>query len=430
MITDTYRILPLLLLSVSCEPDTPSKDDTGGLLDSKIQDSLDSDDTEDPPGPECPTSTHVEGIFELDPTGPDTQIHPAATFDDEAVWLVWNRPDKSGDFAVWGQRLDAGGEPLLAPLRLDTRDSTNRTQPRVARQGDRILAAWQSDNSSGKYNLDIHARALSLEGAPLESEDHSIETSDESGPLSGNIWMPSLAANPGRGFTLAASAGLPTAPSFQLLIQNLDPSGLPSGLAETPEIDASVTVFDPVVAVSPEGQRWTAWERWGKAYDVPLSSSTLPGSWSDPLLASEGDPADGPSLAALPGGAALLAFHEAQGDDGIALLAFSPEGELLAQENLGLNGETDHGPAVAWGSSSGLVAWYRLRSGNDNDIVIQRFTLGTEGFTLEEEQLLPLDEPAMPYPLALTHTCEDHFFLAWTSGDSPAFRLHGSFLSP
>ena len=64
----------------------------------------------------CLDQISLDTVMELDPEGPDTQIHVNATFDGEGIWVVWNRPDSSSYFDVWAQRLGCDGAPLVSPI--------------------------------------------------------------------------------------------------------------------------------------------------------------------------------------------------------------------------------------------------------------------------------------------------------------------------
>ncbi len=70
----------------------------------------------------CADLLVTDTIFELDPDGPDTQIHVNAAFDGQGVWIVWNRPDGNNYFDVWAQRLGCDGEALVEPFRVNTTD--------------------------------------------------------------------------------------------------------------------------------------------------------------------------------------------------------------------------------------------------------------------------------------------------------------------
>jgi hypothetical protein len=101
----------------------------------------------------------VEGVLELVPEGPDTQIHVFGAPDPDGVWVAWNQPDGAGLFDVWVQHLGCDGQVDVGPLQLDD-GADNEIDPAVAVSGNRVLVAWQSDNGLGQDNLDVRWRLL------------------------------------------------------------------------------------------------------------------------------------------------------------------------------------------------------------------------------------------------------------------------------
>ncbi len=104
---------------------------------------------------------------------PDQRV-TAMGLDVVAPTLAWNRdrwvlawhdaaPD-SADFEVWGTTRDAGGVPIVPPLRLTT-DRNYSRYPNLVPLGDRLLLTWADDRASGRYA--IWARMFDANLSPI-----------------------------------------------------------------------------------------------------------------------------------------------------------------------------------------------------------------------------------------------------------------------
>ncbi|MFH2004951.1 MAG: hypothetical protein ABI333_00060, partial [bacterium] len=154
-------------------------------------------------------------VFELDPDGPDTQIHVAAAFDGEAVWIVYNRPDSRGYFDVYGLRLGCDGAVVLPPFMINTTDE-NDVDPTLAVADGNVYVTWASDNNTGVNNMDILFRTFDVDGTPIMAADQILETTHDGTPVVGNAMAPDVAALPNGQFVVAGARGLDVAPGFQV----------------------------------------------------------------------------------------------------------------------------------------------------------------------------------------------------------------------
>ena len=57
-----------------------------------------------------------DGVQEVDPLGPDTQIHTDVAFDGEHLWFVWNRPNEASNFDVFASSMSCDGGARLDPF--------------------------------------------------------------------------------------------------------------------------------------------------------------------------------------------------------------------------------------------------------------------------------------------------------------------------
>ena len=134
-----------------------------------------------------------EVIFDPDPAGPDCQIHAEAAFDGAGVWVVYNVPDAASTFDVWALKLDCAGGSAVPPFKVNTTDF-NDVDPTLAVTGGRLLAAWQSDDSSGPRNLNTYYRLFDQAGAALTPTAVRLSLSKAGTLMDVNAWMPKAAA--------------------------------------------------------------------------------------------------------------------------------------------------------------------------------------------------------------------------------------------
>ena len=87
-----------------------------------------------------------------------------------------------------------------------------------------------------------------------------------------------------------------------------------------------------------------------------------------------------------------------------------------------------HSPVVSHGPVHAAVAWYRNLGGLENDLLVRVFEEtggGVPHWWGESTVVNPV--PAAPYPPAIV-AIPGGFFLTWSDGDSPDFRLKGRFV--
>jgi hypothetical protein len=405
------RSLTLLVLLVGCpgEPDAPETGDSG-------------------PAPRaCPADSLVEGAFRVDPGDLLSQIHPAAAWDGEAVWVAYALPQpSSANFDLWATRISTAGEALVAPLQLDGGVGWNETYPRLAVSDGRAVVAWQADDGTGVDNMHLMLRALDVDGGGLDASPSELEPTVGGVAQTGNAWMPTLAADPSGGFALGGAFALDDVGTFQAARQRLDPQGRPEGDAVVPLLDGAQSHYYPSVAVGPQGQRLLAWEAWtadaGTA--IRFDEDGVGGAFADhddagiPAAAWERAPDGQPYLAWYALNAGRYSIELAGGD-----LANAP-----VTTTLGEQGKIDHSPIMAAGERGAVLAWMRNISGLSNELVLQAVKLEDGTWTTSEELVLATDTPVAPYLQGLTWLCEDAWFVTWIEGDNPDYVVMGQFL--
>lgn len=401
--------LALLLLGCPKGPDdsAPDTDDTALVV-------------------QCPVDDLIEGDFLIDPDGPTTQIHPSAAWDGEGVWVAYGRLESdSGNFDVVATRVSTAGEALVAPMQLDDGLGHNETYARVAYDGAWVVAAWQSDDGSSPYNLDLELRRFRADGSELGDAPVVIEPEVEGTPQEGNGWMPALAADPAGGFALAGAWGLDSVGTFQTVLQPLGSNGLPDGTASVPDLDGDESHYYPSVTVGPASERLVAWEAWTSAgTEIHLAQDGTLGSFADH------DDAGLPfvSWERATDGLPYLAYYSVNGSEyDIELVG----GDLVSAPvttTLGQAGKIEHTPIVAAGEHGAVVAWMRNISGLSNELVLQAVRLEGGAWTVGDEVVLDTETAVAPYLPGLTWLCDDLWFATWIEGANPAYIVKGRYL--
>jgi hypothetical protein len=328
-----------------------------------------------------------------------------------------------------------------------TQTRGNETEPDVVVRGDRVYVAWQVD-TGGDPNLFIVYRAFRRDGTPIMDHDRLWEPVQSGKNLSASAWMPRVAALPDGGFAIAGSWAAPGAKGFQVFVQRLTEAGepvpfSPGGSTELIPVfaDPDASQVFPALAADGLGRLFVAWSREQVDVDTRAFFTTLPpgavqAEPSPPAPASPALASDAVALAAWPGtdGQALLAFMAGASDPDIVVRAALPADDTALRDTFGAKNQFDHTPTVVAREGGGVVAWYRVRSGIRNDLLVQGFTfdgktLAKQGYeTLLNPAVGDVDHAAAPYAVAMTPIGGGTVFLAWSEGKSPAFRLVGRFI--
>jgi len=359
----------------------------------------------------------------IDPGGPDTQIHGAAAFDGEGIWIAYNRPRDDGWFDVYATRIACDGSVLVEPWRLNEDDGANHVDPALAVDGDAVLVAWHRDDGQFPHNLSTWVRGFDLDGNPAGAA-MELATTWDGEPLQGNVWMPAVAARPGEGLVVAGVRGLPDLDRFQVYLQPVDTTGQPTAETVNPDVDGAASDSAPALAATADGRLALAWTRTPDDGDDAVVRLTFEaGSW-----APDGDPAE-VAPGEVTGGAALdgphLGWHrETLG--GYAVHAVSLDGGDGME--LGHGDAFDHTPALAATDDGGAVTWLRVDQGIRNDLFVTRYAEGGDSLDAGAPAQVETDGPVGPYAPDLVHLTGDVWFAVWAEGESPAFRLVGRYL--
>jgi hypothetical protein len=279
---------------------------------------------------------------------------------------------------------------------------------------------------TGVDNLDVMLRGFARDGTGLDEAPTNVQPTVGGSPLTGNGWMPALAADPTGGFLLAGAFAAPGAQAFQAVMQGLDANGVPSGAGTLPALSATDSQVNPAVAVAPDGQRLLAWETLPSHGDKLIQLSVDGGA---PLSFGEGSDAGLPSLAADGGGTVWLVWYEEQGGEYDLQVRASDLVGAPATAVLGAGSRIDSSPIVVAAEEGVLVAWARILSGIQAELVVQPLRLEGGSIVAGVEQVLDTETAVLSaYLPGLTWLCDDVWFVAWVEGSSPDYVVKGRFV--
>lgn len=369
-------------------------------------------DTSKPPPPpplEGCAKAPPEAPFDVDPEGPDTQIHAYGVVAKDGVWIAYDRPKANGGFDVYVTKLGCDGKALVAPVRVSESED-NELDPAIVWDGEKLLVAWSADMSGKTPNLEIRLRTLSATGEPLGPVT-SYAPQRKGAPLVGNVWMPALAKAPS-GYALVGTWGHDDAPGFQAFAQALDPSGKPIGDGQDLDLAPAQSQDAPSVVYDPAGQRIVAYG--SIANDSP--NSQIPD-----ILVATGDDATKSTLVAQGGrasasvgaGGVWVAYQ-----NGFTKLG---SGKLVARKGLlqPAIAAADVGAAfVAYTQAANKSALEAYRVGDDGAFV---GAVGSGG--------LQVSAGAAAYPLHFEHVGGDVFFVAYQEGAGQQIRAKARFVT-
>lgn len=359
------------------------------------------------PGKGC-TSAAIATPFDVDPEGPDTQIHAYGVVAEDGVWVAYNRPKPGGNFDVYVTKLGCDGKTVVAPVRVS--DSVdNEIDAALSWDGEKLLVAWSADMSaSGKNpNLETRLRLLSAAGEPL-GPVVAFAPRRKGAPLVGNVWMPALAKAPS-GYTLVGTWGHDEAPGFQAYAQALDEGGAPVGEGTDLDLAPERSQDAPSVVHDAQGSRVVVYA--SIANDSP--DAQVPD-----IFVAAGEP---PTKATLvEGGGRAIASNGPSGvwiayQNGVTLLG---SGKLTTRKGL-------LQPAIAAADvGAGVVAYSQAA----NKSPLKAYRVGADG-ALVGTTGLEISTGAAAYPLHLEYVGGDVFFVAYQEGSGQQIRAKARFVT-
>lgn len=425
------RISLLLALTCLACDDAGDADpiaDQGLAFDGSVGDARIDDATVDPDAmpdaaPDMGVACAASDVtFPVDPEGPDTQIHPAVAADGAGVWVVYNRvtPGES-TFDVWATRIGCDGQPTHPPFEVSADPVFSDVDPTIAVGPHGVIIAWTNDVTEADPNLITRYRIIDAVGEVGAIQ--TLVTQREGADFDGGQWMVQAAATDA-GFVLVGARGVEARSAFQVYGQRLDPTGAPAGPTAAVELDMTQQL-DPDVGVAADGTIWLAWGEGDQGRGAVVAAP-----WTDdPLLVTQPIlPAPAGSARVSAGARSYVLGHvEQRGGTDIAIRRVGGTGSV----EVGEAGAIDLAPAMATQGNRGLVAWFRRIRGNRAAVWVRRLNLSDDGIEADGEAVnIATDDPAAPYPMALTALADGRFAMVWIEGEAPVYRAMLRFVAP
>lgn len=430
-----YRSIALLIAvaGIGCDtqPQTESPIDANIGFDGTISDAgpldgalLDSTPPDMMPDMARPICAEANVTLDVDPEGPDTQIHPAVAADGDGVWVVYNRVTPGArTFDVWATRLGCDGQPIVPPFEVSTDAVNSDTDPGVAVGADgTVFIVWTNDVQGADPNLVARYRLYAPDGT-ARTDVRPLITQRIGVDFPGGQWMVQVAAT-ADGFVVAGARGVEERSAFQVFGQRFDTVGEPIGETASTERDMTQQL-DPDVAVADDGTIWIGWGEGDQG-----NGAVVAAAWRDdaalmplPVLPA---PAGSTRVATAGERAFVLGHLTKRGGTDIAVRAMDGEGSV----EVGGMGAIDIQPAMAAHDQTAMLAWFRRIRGNQAAVWTQQLDLSAGLSAVGEPIQIETTDPAAPYPMALTALRNGRFAVVWTEGEQPAYRVKLRFLEP
>jgi len=326
------------------------------------------------------------------------------------AWVVWTE-DGATTYNIWLSRFDIAGNPVGAPINVESNSFAFNTGPSIAAAADgRFVVAWSARPEAGA-DVQIRARRFSAAGAKLGQEIRvDAQSTDYQGDAHVGI------ANDGR-FTVVWTLDA----SDRILAQRFSATGTKLGAASTVNAIDGETHFVPDIAMNGSGASVVAWTRTldGES-DVLFQRYDANGNKLGAMSAATTAADDGqydPSVAMHADGTFAIAWQ--QDLDDIRVRRFKADGIANGSPFLAIDA-TDvyhYSPDVAIDADHNLsVAWSRYSSvPTENGAYVRRYGSGTQPMAaafradtsfayLKFEPMIALDPSG-------------RMFIAWTSDD-------------
>lgn len=348
----------------------------------------------------------TDGVRELDPDGPDTQIHSDVVFDGTQFWFTWNRPNDAANFDVFASAVACDGSDVVAPFMVSESEQ-NEVDPVLAVGGGQVMFAWTGSPATG---VDIRYRSYRWDGTPVT--DAAVFAASRDGvPVTGNAMLPDIAASTD-GFVLAGSWGHSEAPAFQAFAIGIASDGTLDDDAVDVELDDAVgqTLVDATVQ---DEQVHLVWQVDSTDSAVSLTRGARLGDAAESL----GTPGARPTVVGTPSGI-WRAWDDGRG--GVELAA--PDGTVTT---LALGSGVHHSPQLAAYDDTVMLLVMRVESGIYNRLRLLR--VGSDGIVDE----VPLAADAAPsvYEASVALAGDSHAVVVWQQGVTPAFRAYAEWVS-
>ena len=348
----------------------------------------------------------TDGVRELDPDGPDTQIHSDVVFDGDQFWFAWNRPNAASNFDVFASSVACDGRVSIEPFMV-SQSEANEVDPVLATDGEAVVLAWTGSSTAG---LDIRHRSFGVDGV-ANTPARVFAAARAGAPVTGNATLPDLAVADD-GFLLAGSWGHSDAPAFQAFAIGMTAEGVLDDEALDVELDAAVGQTMVDVAVQ-DGHVHLVWQVDTTTSSNPQTRGAVLGEGAEAL----GIPGARPTVVASSSGI-WRAWDTNQGE----VVLQGPDGSAVPLE---LGPGFLHSPQLAAHDETVVLLVMEVDRSIYNRLRL--FEVDATGVLAE----VPLSAEAAPsvYEASVVLVDGQHAVVAWQEGPNPAFRAYAEWAS-
>jgi hypothetical protein len=260
------------------------------------------------------------------------------------VWYGEAAGQATPDLDIYGRVFGPSGAPRGEPFRVNAAPAGQQRRPAVAANPrGGFVAVWDRGTRT------VWARRLAADGAPI-GDDIPVSQSDA-------IHRDPDVAVAADGSFVVAWQLTPAQGPDRVALRRFTAEGLPAGAERTP-LPGAASQINPALAALPGGAAALAWEQPGA---IGLARLDAAGALAAPpaTVAAAGEPQD-PTVAAGPRGEVLVAWSDAAAGGTIYARAYGPDGaprgEQAALAPAAAAGRSLPSAAVA-ADGSALVAW-------------------------------------------------------------------------
>jgi hypothetical protein len=312
-------------------------------------------------------------------TAVDYQYFPDVSFDGSNYMVVW-QDQRSGEFDIYGSRLDQDGIVLDPSGIAISIASDEQNRPSIDFDGSNYFVTWDDHRSGSEY--DIYGSLITPDGTVLNGEGIPISTAAD------NQHWPSVSFN-GTNYLVAWHDNRDEAANYDIYGTRVNTSGVVQESSGIPIANMDVQQLTTAV-IYYSGQWLTVWRdtRNGNYTDIYGSRISSSGTVTDEdgILISTSAPSQSNPAVASDGTNYLVVWQEARSggySEDIYGMLIDASGNQLNEDAIAISTSvgSQKYPAVAFDSNSTyLVVWQDNRSDN-SDIYGTRVT--TSGNVLD-----------------------------------------------
>ncbi|MEM9073332.1 MAG: hypothetical protein AAGE52_32805 [Myxococcota bacterium] len=440
----TLRLVLTVACLAACGDDDSSATDTGvdafdsgtdAVVDAAVDQGV---DVEVPYT--CETAIAETTPVLLAPSFRRAEIHPAAAFDGEHIWIALSATDDPGpptactgddttpceegqscsddvcvhngfDVALVRMRCDG---VLEDPIMISEATPPSDIDPAIAIAEDRVILAWQRDEGTGTIRTAL--RAYDLEGNPLgETTTYASVRGGE--PVEGTVWFPSLMPK-SDGFWLWGIRGIDEVGGFLGYLQELDESGAPVGEGQDVFFEGASTGQNGF-ELAPRGDdlHWAWTEHEQAVYLAPDAT--------EPRLLLEGFVGSSVGgltvqndrvLAVVQAGAASATINLVDAESGTR----SEVGRGRVASPFLATGDGDEGVVLWLGDARGFVA---------EELWVRSYQYDGAEFTLGDARTVAtLGSLGIPYRPSVHHLRDGFYLVTWAEREGDTWRSYAQIL--